>query len=105
VADVTVDWFEHSLDVLIGQWGEMADEYIAEWPDYDIEVRGIIIEDWPSHNDMMADVERFARENQLTPEQRARYVELRRLIASKHEVLRSLGFRLRPLAGVAEKAA
>jgi hypothetical protein len=105
VADLTEAWFEHCLDALIGEWGEMADEYIAEWSDYDLEVRGIIIEDWPSHNDMMADVERFARENQLTAEQRARYLELHRLIASKHQILTSLGFRLRPLTGAAEKAA
>jgi hypothetical protein len=76
----------------------MADEYIAEWPTYDLEVRGIIIEDWPSHNDMMADLDEYAWTHELTSELTAKHRLLLDLIASKHEQMSAMGFRLWPLA-------
>ena len=95
---VRPDNVDFYLDTLIGTWTGAVDDYIAEWDTYDGDEKFIHIEDFGSTTARQADLDEYARTHRLTPAQAGRYRELLDLIASKHEKMSAMGFRLWSLA-------
>ena len=102
---VRADNVDQYLDTLLATWGEMVDEYIADWPQFDEEQRAIIIADFGSDTARQADLDEYVRTHELTPAQAAKYRRLRELIGSKHARLTEMGFMLWPLIKPVEQAA
>ena len=77
------------LDELEYQWGRLptvaAEIDTWEWID-----QAVFIEEWPLEEDRLARLEGYAAADQLSPEQRAGYEALVRLIAQNRPVLRQL---------------
>lgn len=47
----------------------------------------VFIEEWPIQEDVLTDLERYAEARALTPEQRARYAGLQRLVAQNRPII------------------
>jgi hypothetical protein len=80
---------EHSLDYLINEW-EGIPELAAEWGEWDRESRRTFVFNWPVPADHLHQLQQWAEQDVLTPEQRERYDRLMELVAEHRPTLERL---------------
>ncbi len=80
---------DHYLDYLLAQW-EGVPALAAEWSDWDTESRLTFAWNWAVPRDRMHQLEQWATQGVLTPEQCVRYEQLLALVAQNRPTLERL---------------
>ncbi len=77
------------LDYLFREW-EYVPELAREWAEWDELDRLDYVVEWPIREDRLHELAQWAEQGLLTPEQRARYDMLLRLVSRHRPVLEAL---------------
>lgn len=80
---------EHYLDYVRDQWSGIPD-LAAEWADWDEESRVTFVWNWAVPRDRLHQLEQWADQGLLTPEQQARYERLLVLVAEQRPKIERL---------------
>jgi hypothetical protein len=80
---------EKLLDLLLWQWGRLP-EVEAEIDTWDLVEQLDFIEEWPLEEMRLKQLEQYAAQGALTPQQSARYRNLKRLISENRAIIRRL---------------
>ena len=80
---------ERLLDHLTWQWQRLP-EVEAEIDQRDLLEQVDFIEEWPLEEDRLKRLEQYVAKGALTPEQLARYEELKRLVEQNRPIIRQL---------------
>jgi hypothetical protein len=89
VASSVQQYIDRMLSLLEWQW-ERLPEVEAEIGNWDLLEQLNFIEEWPLEEERLKKVEQYCSEGVLTPEQSARYEEVKRLIARNRPIIRRL---------------
>jgi hypothetical protein len=89
VASSVQQYIDRMLSLLEWQW-ERLPEVEAEIGNWDLLEQLDFIEEWPLEEERLKKVEQYCSEGVLTPEQSARYEEVKRLIARNRPIIRRL---------------
>ena len=77
------------LDRLLFRWRRLP-EVEAEIDQWDLVDQLDFVEEWPTEENRLADLERLVAQGALTPNQLARYEELQRVIEQNRPIIRRL---------------
>ena len=80
---------DRMLDRLLSRWRRLP-EVEAEIDGWDLVDQVDFVEEWPTEEHRLAELERLIDQGTLTPSQLARYEELRRLIEQNRPIIRRL---------------
>jgi hypothetical protein len=81
---------EQTLDYQWGQWGDLS-WWVERWPEMDMIDKEVFQIEWSGITEYrLTELQRWAKEGLLTPEQSTRYNELARLIDERRPVLQAL---------------
>lgn len=77
---------EHALAYLRREWQSIP-ELAAGWDEWDEHSRFVFALDWPIREDSLHQLRQWAKQDLLTPEQRAQYDEVLELVARNRPAL------------------
>lgn len=77
------------LDYLIGEWASIP-EIAAEWQEWENHEQLEFVVGWPLREDKLHQVQQWADQKLLTPDQRAHYSALMTLVAEYRTLLKEL---------------
>ena len=90
VQDPTLrDKIEFALDYLLREWSGVQ-ELAGEWNNWDEDSRLVFELNWAVPEDWLHQLQQWAEQGVLTPEQRCRYADLLKLVAQQRPTLERL---------------
>jgi len=85
--------FDHFVGLLINRW-KQAVEFKDEWRTLDREERFIYVEEWTINNDIVGQLEEYARSHELTDGQRVRWNQLSEYMITHKADMEKMGYRV-----------
>lgn len=89
VNETVAEGIDHVLDIALWQWQSLP-EVAAEIDEWDLLDQLNFIEEWPIEEDRLLFLERHAADDSMSLEQRARFEELKRIVACNRPIIQRL---------------
>ncbi|HLH23968.1 MAG TPA: hypothetical protein VK066_15705 [Chloroflexota bacterium] len=83
------EWIDDYLDYLFAEW-EAIPEVAAEWDEWQDHEQLDFVVEWPIREDRLRELQQWAEQGLLAPQQQARYERLLALVARQRPTLEKL---------------